>query len=178
MHPRSIVAVALLALASLVAPASSHAQSGASEDPARLEQNVPNPFTPGFSQTIIAYRLGREARVRVTVYNRLAQEVAVVVDREEEPGRYVVSWDGTGGNGDPVPPGIYWYDLALDGQRVAVRQMRVLESSASPEAEAAPEGADGSPLANVWERVAEALGLSGSGTAADRSSRTSWGSPR
>lgn len=124
---------------------------------------MPNPFTPGFSQTIVAYRLDRRARVRVSVMNTLAQEVAVLVDRVEDPGRYVVSWDGISANGEPVPQGIYWYDLALDGQRVAVRQMRVLDSSDDETGRAAPAG---TPLA-AW--------ISGSGTTAARSSRTWWG---
>lgn len=155
-----------MAVSLLAAPAS--AQTSRQTEATRLEQNVPNPFTPGFSQTIIAYRLERRARVRVSVMNTLAQEVAVLVDRVEEPGRYVVSWDGIGANGEAVPQGLYWYDLQLDGQRVALRQMRVLESSAMPGEEAGPAGGIGAPLAAV----------SGSRRGVVRSSRMWWGPPR
>lgn len=140
---------------------------------------MPNPFTPGFSQTIIAYRLERSGRVRLTVYNRLAQEVAVLVDREEGPGRYVVSWEGRAVNGEPVPQGIYWYDLQVDGQRIALRQMRVLESSAAPESEAGPSGRDDPPLATLRDRATEpqpGFELSEFRREVARSFRTWWAS--
>lgn len=170
MRPERAGLLALVVgIACLAAASPSRAQSGPQAAGARLEQNVPNPFTPGFSQTIIAYRLERRGRVRLTVYNRLAQEVAVLVDRVEGPGRYVVSWEGLGAEEDPVPPGIYWYDLQMDGQRVALRQMRVLDSG--PDDGAGPAGEPPVPLAALD-------GFSGSGRAAFRSSRTSSASLR
>lgn len=162
----ALVGLAVVAVALLAGPAPASAQSPRQGEATRLEQNVPNPFTPGFSQTIVAYRLDRRARVRVSVMNTLAQEVAVLVDRVEDPGRYVVSWDGIGANGEYVPQGIYWYDLALDGQRVAVRQMRVLESGDSADDETGRGEPAAAPLA---------ASVSESGRAAARSSRTWWG---
>lgn len=158
------LALAGVLAAALLAAGGAEAQTARQGEVARLEQNVPNPFTPGFSQTIIAYRLERRGRVRLAVYNRLAQEVAVLVDRVESPGRYVVSWEGLAANEEPVPQGVYWYDLQVDGQRVALRQMRVLESG--PDDGAGPAGEGFAPLAALG-------GLSGSRTAAGRSSRTS-----
>ncbi|MBW3660080.1 MAG: hypothetical protein KY397_00400 [Gemmatimonadetes bacterium] len=165
-----IVLAGLTALAALlVESAGATAQTTRQDEVARLEQNVPNPFTPGFSQTIIAYRLERRARVRLTVYNRLAQDVAVLVDRVEGPGRYVVTWEGIGANGEPVPQGVYWYDLQVDGQRVALRQMRVLESELPPaDEEARPLESSRSPIAAIME----------SGRAIVRSFRTWSASPR
>lgn len=126
----ALCVVALTLAASLVATPRARGQSPA-ESAFRLEQNVPNPFTPGFTSTIIAYRLDRETRVELTVYNLLAQEVAILVDRVEPAGRYVISWDGLDENGDPVPAGIYWYKLQA-GDRTALKQMRVLEPSPLP----------------------------------------------
>lgn len=93
----------------------------------RLEQNVPNPFTPGFSSTIIAYRIDRDAPVRLTVHNLLGQEVAVLVDRPQRRGRYVVTWDGLDAEGDPMPTGRYWYRLQVGDARPLLRQLLVLE---------------------------------------------------
>lgn len=174
-----LAGAALVAIASLGAPTETSGQTGGQREAARLEQNVPNPFTPGFSQTIIAYRLASSGRVRLTVYNRLAQEVAVLVDREEGAGRYVVSWEGTAANGEPVPQGIYWYDLQVDGQRIALRQMRVLESSAAPEGEAGPPGRDDPPLATLRDRAPEpepGFELSEFRREVARSFRTWWAS--
>lgn len=94
----------------------------------RLEQNFPNPFTPGVSPTIFTYRLDRESQVRLTVYNLLAQEVALLVDQRQGTGLHRVAWDGTDANGDPVPGGVYWYKLDAEG-RTALKRLRVQEAS-------------------------------------------------
>lgn len=98
----------------------------------RLEQNFPNPFTPGVSPTIFTYRLEGEAHVRLIVYNLLAQEVAVLVDQPQGPGLHRVAWDGHDRNGGPVPAGVYWYKLEA-GERTALKRLRVRESSTAAE---------------------------------------------
>lgn len=124
------LAIAGLALAAWIgAPARRvHAQTPGDPGASHLEQNVPNPFTPPFSSTIVAYQVDHEAHVRLTVYNLLAQEVAVLVDRVEDRGRYVVPWSGLDVNGDPVPAGVYWYKLQVGDQTVGLKQMRVREA--------------------------------------------------
>lgn len=123
-------------LSVLVAAALAARPAGAQTDSAQsaveLDQNVPNPFTPGFSSTIIAYRVDREASVRLTVYNLLAQEVVTLVDRVQRRGRYVVTWDGLDADGDPVPAGRYWYKLQVGDSRPLLRQMLVLEGDSPP----------------------------------------------
>ena len=97
-------------------------------EPFRLEQNFPNPFTPGVSPTIFTYRLDAEGHVRLIVYNLLAQEVAVLVDQRQGPGLHRVAWDGLDQNGEPVPAGVYWYKLEA-GDRTALMRLRVRESA-------------------------------------------------
>lgn len=94
----------------------------------RLEQNFPNPFTPGVSPTIFTYRLEAEGHVRLIVYNLLAQEVAVLVDQRQGRGLHRVAWEGQDHNGEPVPAGVYWYKLEA-GDRTALKRLRVRESS-------------------------------------------------
>jgi hypothetical protein len=78
----------------------------------RLEQNYPNPFNP---TTKIAYTVPSTAgrnpyaesgnqevglllsayRIRLTVYDLLGREVAVLVNEAKQPGQYEVSFDGS-----------------------------------------------------------------------------------
>jgi hypothetical protein len=68
-----------------------------------LEQNYPNPFNP--STNIKFDILGKEA-VRLSVFNSLGQEVAVLVDQRLSAGSYEYKFDAGG-----LSSGIYFYKL-------------------------------------------------------------------
>lgn len=96
----------------------------------RLEQNFPNPFTPGVSPTIFTYHLEADSRVTLSVYNLIGQEVVRLVDRAEDRGTHRVAWDGSDGNGNFVPAGFYFYKLDT-GEVEALGRLRVLSANQS-----------------------------------------------
>ncbi len=73
-----------------------------------LSQNYPNPFNPA---TRIRFALPARANVRLTVYDILGREVALLVDEVKNEGRYEVEFSGTG-----LASGVYYYTLRTGGK--------------------------------------------------------------
>jgi hypothetical protein len=88
-----------------------------------LAQNHPNPFNPS---TTISYDLPGRAYVRLTIYNLLGQEVAVLVDDVQTAGSHDVEWNGTDRHGKPVATGVYLYSLSA-GEKKVSRKMLLLK---------------------------------------------------
>lgn len=74
----------------------------------RLEQNYPNPFNP---TTTIIYSLSVGAKVKLTIYNLNGQKVITLVNKEHQPGAYLVQWNGKDESGTKVGSGVYTYRL-------------------------------------------------------------------
>ncbi len=78
-------------------------------DKYELVGNYPNPFNP---TTTISYRLPKESRVHLTIYNMLGQKVRdLVPGTTQSAGIHRVVWDGLNQNGSSVSTGIYIYRL-------------------------------------------------------------------
>ncbi len=73
-----------------------------------LEQCYPNPFNPS---TVISYSLPVGGRVTLVVYNTLGQQLATLVNAEQDAGSYTVRWNGVTDRGAKVASGIYFYQL-------------------------------------------------------------------
>ncbi|MGE5680438.1 MAG: VIT domain-containing protein [Bacillota bacterium] len=100
-------------------------ENNAIADNFSLEQNYPNPFNP---ETKISYSLpsGRSAySVVIKIFNSLGQLICVLVDREQSPGNYSVTWNGRDMNNKSVPSGIYFYSIQAEGFS-AVKKMVLL----------------------------------------------------
>ncbi|HOJ19664.1 MAG TPA: T9SS type A sorting domain-containing protein, partial [Ignavibacteriaceae bacterium] len=54
--------------------------------------NYPNPFNPG---TVISYQLVAGGQVSLQVYDILGNEIVTLVDKEQEAGRYQVTFDAS-----------------------------------------------------------------------------------
>jgi hypothetical protein len=68
-----------------------------------LLQNYPNPFNPS---TRIAYELAGNVHVKLTVMNTLGQEVATLVNGNQEAGYYAVQFDAS-----RLSSGVYLYRI-------------------------------------------------------------------
>ncbi len=66
--------------------------------------NRPNPFQ---SHTEIALDLRMPGRVQAAIYNLKGQKVRILADGEFTAGRHQIAWDGTDGQGQALPSGIY-----------------------------------------------------------------------
>lgn len=75
----------------------------AAPDAYALEQNYPNPFNPS---TTIRFSLPHRSRVFLGVYNTLGQQVATLVQGQQEAGSYEVKLDGSA-----LASGVYFYRI-------------------------------------------------------------------
>ena len=83
-----------------------------------LTQNFPNPFNPN---TAIRFSLPEAGNVKLTVFNLLGQEVAVLVNGLTEAGTHIINFDAAGLNS-----GIYIYRIE-SGSFNEVRKMTLIK---------------------------------------------------
>ncbi len=87
--------------------------------PARfdLAQNYPNPFNP---TTKIDFSVPSNSNVKLTVYNVLGQQIAVLVNGLMKSGNHTVDFNATGLNS-----GLYFYKLESNGVSLVKKMMLV-----------------------------------------------------
>jgi hypothetical protein len=71
-----------------------------------LHNNFPNPFNP---VTKIVYDIPKQANVKITVFDILGREVAVLLNEKLNPGHYEAVFDGTN-----YSSGVYYYRMVTD----------------------------------------------------------------
>lgn len=74
-------------------------------------QNYPNPFNP---ETEICFKLSRHEHAVLKIYGSLGEEVRTLLDERLNAGYHHFRWDGHDRYGNPVPSGVYIYQLATD----------------------------------------------------------------
>jgi hypothetical protein len=84
----------------------------------KLEQNFPNPFNPKSS---IKFQISKLSEVKLTVFDVLGREIAVLVNQQLTPGTYEVDFDGS-----KYSSGVYFYRLTA-GDYTETRKMVLLK---------------------------------------------------
>ena len=79
-----------------------------------LSQNYPNPFNP---TTDIEYSIPKNANVTLKVYDMLGKEVATLVNKQQDAGTYITTW-----NASNFSSGVYFYRLTA-GSFVQTKRM-------------------------------------------------------
>ena len=87
-----------------------------------LSQNAPNPFR---GSTFIRYQLNEASPVRLTIYGADGRVVRTLVDRDQDAGAYLATWDGRDAGGRLAPAGVYFYQLEAAGERYARRMISI-----------------------------------------------------
>ena len=82
-----------------------------------LAQNYPNPFNPS---TEISFSLVKSEKVKLTVYNLLGKEVAVLVDGMRNAGSQSVTFDAKN-----LSSGVYFYKLEAGSTMMAKKMMLI-----------------------------------------------------
>lgn len=83
-----------------------------------LEQNYPNPFNPS---TIIKYSIPENGYVKLSVYNLIGEEVAVLVNEVKDQGFYEATF-----NAAELPSGTYIYKIGSNNN-LLVKKMMLLK---------------------------------------------------
>ena len=83
-----------------------------------LSQNYPNPFNPS---TIIRYQLPVSNKVVLKIYYLLGREVKMLVDKEQNAGKYSVTFKA-----DNLPSGVYFYRLEA-GKFISVKKLILIK---------------------------------------------------
>ncbi len=83
-----------------------------------LYQNYPNPFNP---TTKIRYETAEAGHISLKIYDVLGKEVAMLVNEQQQPGRYSVQLDAS-----KLSSGVYYYRLQSSAN-VVVKKLMVLK---------------------------------------------------
>ena len=84
----------------------------------QLKQNYPNPFNPS---TTIEFSVAKAGNVRLSLFNELGKECAVLLDRPMESGDHIYRL-----NAASLPSGVYYYRIQSAGSTL-VKQLVLLK---------------------------------------------------
>jgi len=77
-----------------------------------IAQNHPNPFE---NHTAIQYNMTGNSDVRISVYDILGDNIAVLFQGSKKTGIHEITWDGIDGRGEKCPSGVYYCEFKIEG---------------------------------------------------------------
>lgn len=83
---------------------------------------TPNPVR---GEALIRYRLPREGRVSLSLFDHQGRRVTTLVRGELDAGEHVARWNGRDGSGREAPKGLYFLRLEAAGRTLTGRLVRV-----------------------------------------------------
>lgn len=90
----------------------------------QLFQNYPNPVQ---SYTTLPYALHQGTHVQLRITHQTGQLVRILDQGFQEAGKTAANWDGKTSTGLDVPPGLYFYELIVDGRTAMCRKLVVVD---------------------------------------------------
>jgi len=85
-----------------------------------LAQNYPNPFNPN---TQIRYTLAKSAAVTIDVYDIFGHQINRLLQQQQAPGEYAITWDGRDFQGRSVASGLYICTMSADQIRNSIKMI-------------------------------------------------------
>ena len=77
--------------------------------------------------TTISFNLPLSQKISIVVFDVLGRKVSTLVDNQRfNPGKNIVTWNGTNQQGDLVSSGIYFYQVSSDNYK-ATRKMVLMK---------------------------------------------------
>ena len=83
-----------------------------------LNQNYPNPFNP---TTNISYSIPKTSKVTLKVFDILGREVQTLINKEQTPGHYTVTF-----NAQNLASGVYFYQINA-GSFIQTKKLMLLK---------------------------------------------------
>ncbi len=84
-----------------------------------LSQNYPNPFN---ASTSIQFKVPKEVRVRLIIFDAVGRKVSVLTDQIYSPGVHQVDWDA-----NAYASGVYFYGMESEGKLIHTQAMTLLK---------------------------------------------------
>jgi hypothetical protein len=89
-----------------------------------LYPNYPNPFNP---LTKINFDIPEYSNVSIKVYNILGKEIATLLEKELNPGKYTIDWEANRSYEKSLPSGVYLIRLSYESNgRKYTQQMKAV----------------------------------------------------
>ncbi|MCK4654581.1 MAG: T9SS type A sorting domain-containing protein [Candidatus Cloacimonetes bacterium] len=89
----------------------------------KLNQNYPNPFNP---ETTLSFSLFEKGYVSLEIFNIKGEKIRTLINEELLSGEYKIVWNGKDNLNQPVPSGVYLYQLKI-GNKIYAKKMLLLK---------------------------------------------------